>query len=308
MSGLPPQPAAGPPSTRGPVLVTGAGGKLGGRLAVLLAPRFRIVGGVRRAAPPAGVATQALDVTDPRSIEAALDTTRARAVVHCAALADVDACERDPGLARRSNVDACAALARACAGREVRLIAVSTDQVFSGERPYWREDDEPRPASVYGRTKREGEQAVLDLCAGSAVVRVALLIGAVHGRQPSASEAVAWGLAQRKPLRLFTDQYRTPIDPESVGQAIAALLHRDAGGTFHLGGPERISRYEMGLRTAALLGVRPTGVEAVRQADVTFDAPRALDASLDSSRARRLLGWEPRGVDDAIRSGRRSAD
>lgn len=305
---LPPHSPAGSPSTRGPVLVTGAGGKLGGRLAVLLAPRFRVVGGIRRAAPPAGVATQALDVTDPRSIEAALDATRARAVVHCAALADMDACERDPDLARRSNVDACEALARACAAREVRLVAVSTDQVFSGERPFWREDDEPRPSSVYGRTKREGERAVLDLCPGSAVVRVALLVGAVHGRQPSASESIAWGLAQRRTLRLFTDQYRTPIDPESVGQAIAALLHRHAGGTFHLGGPERISRHEMGLRTAALFGLRPNGIEAARQGDLTFDAPRALDGSLDSSRARTLLGWEPRSVDDAIRSGRPTAD
>jgi dTDP-4-dehydrorhamnose reductase len=161
---------------------------------------------------------------------------------------------------------------------------------------------------IVAAARAEPGMTVLDLCAGAAVVRVALLIGAVHGRQSSASEAVAWGLGQRKTLRLFTDQYRTPIDPESVGQAIAALLHRHATGTFHLGGPERISRYEMGLRTAALLGVRPTGIEAVRQADVTFDAPRALDASMDSSRARTLLGWEPRGVDDAIRSGRPTAD
>ena len=308
MSGLPPSPPAGQAPTRGPVLVTGAGGKLGGRLAVLLSPRYRVVGGVRQAAPPAGIPTQPLDVTNPRSIEAALDSTRARAVVHCAALADVDACERDPDAAQRANVGACEALARACAARDVRLVAVSTDQVFSGERPFWRESDEARPASVYGRTKREGEQAALALCPGAAVVRVALLIGAMHGRQPSASESVAWALREGRPLRLFTDQYRTPIDPESVASAVASLLHRHAGGLFHLGGPERLSRYELGMRVAALFGLASRAIQPVRQAELAGSAPRAADASLDSSLARNTLGWEPRGLDDAARAGRVGAD
>lgn len=292
----------------GPVLVTGAGGRLGGRLAALLSPRFRVVGGVRTALPPSSVATHAMDAADGPSIEAALEATRAQAVVHCAALADADACERDPDAAYRSNVSACEALARACATRGVRLIAVSTDQVFSGERPFWREQDDARPASVYGRTKREGEQAIVALCPQAAIVRVALLAGAVHGRHPSASESIAWALHERRPLKLFTDQYRTPIDPESVAQAVAVLLQGRASGLFHLGGPERLSRYELGVRVAGLLGFDPRAIQAVRQADLAFDAPRAADASLDSSRARSVLGWEPRPLDDAIRAGRVGAD
>src|SRR4029453_13951828 len=141
MSGLPPLPTAGQAPTRGPVLVTGASGRLGGRLAALLSPRFRVVSGVHRTPGPSGLPPQPPDGTDPRSIESALDATQARAVVHCAALADVDACERDPDAAQRANVEACALLARACAARDVRLVAVSTDQVFSGERPFWREED-----------------------------------------------------------------------------------------------------------------------------------------------------------------------
>jgi dTDP-4-dehydrorhamnose reductase len=308
MSGLSPSPAAGQAPSRGPVLVTGAGGRLGGRLATLLSPRFRVVAGVRSAGAPSGLATQAIDLTDPRSVEAALDATAARAVVHCAALADADACERDPDAARRANVSASEVLARACAARDVRLVAISTDQVFSGERPFWREEDAARPTSAYGRTKREGEDAVLGLCPGSAVARVALLVGVVHGRHPSASESIAWALRAGRPLQLFTDQFRTPIDPESVAQAVASLLHRHAGGVFHLGGPERISRHELGMRVAGLLGLDPRGIRGVRQADLAFDAPRAADASLDSSRARAALGWEPRPVDEAIRAGRPGPD
>lgn len=286
------------------VLVTGAGGRLGGRLAALLASRFRVAAGVRSSPAPAGLATTVLDVADPASVEKALSTTRSAAVVHCAALADADACERDPRAAARVNEGACRVLAAACAARGVRLVALSTDLVLTGERPYWSEADPAEPASVYGRTKRAGERAVLEADPSFAVARVALVAGRTHGPHPSASEAIAWALAEGRPLRLFTDQHRTPVDPESVADALTALLSGGPGGLYHLGGPERLSRFELGLRVAAVLGLDPRRIEPVRQADLAFDAPRPADVSLDGRRARDRLGWRPRDVDDAIRSGR----
>jgi dTDP-4-dehydrorhamnose reductase len=290
------------------VLITGAGGRLGGRLAELLAPRFRVTAGMRTAAPPPGLPGVALDVCDPVAVDEALASTRASAVVHCAALADADACERDPDAAGRLNDTACRALAAACARRGVRLVALSTDLVLSGERPYWTEDDDARPASVYGRTKRAGERAVLEADARFAAVRVALVSGRTHGPQPSATEAIAWALAEERPLRLFTDQYRTPVDPESVAEALTALLAGGPGGLYHLGGPERLSRFELGLRVAAVLGLDPRPIQPARQAQLAFDAPRPADVSLDSRRARDRLGWRPRDVDEAIRSGRPRRD
>lgn len=290
------------------MLVTGAGGRLGGRLAVLLASRFRVALGVRTSPAPAGLFHIGLDVADPASVAAALLATRCSAVVHCAALADADACERDPEAAARSNTEACRVLAAECSARGVRLVALSTDLVLSGERPYWAEDDPAVPGSVYGRTKRSGEQVVLEADPSFAVARVALVTGRTHGRHPSASEAIAWALADGLPLRLFTDQYRTPVDPESVADALTALLSGGPGGLYHLGGPERLSRFELGLRVAAVLGLDPRRIQPVRQADLTFEAPRPADVSLDSRRARDRLGWRPRDVDEAIRSGRPRRD
>jgi dTDP-4-dehydrorhamnose reductase len=290
------------------LLVTGAGGRLGGRLAALLASRFRVTAGVRASAAPPGLPPIALDVTDPASVAEALSSTRCSAVVHCAALADADACERDPDAAARLNAEACRILAGACAARGVRLVALSTDLVLSGERPYWSEDDEAVPASAYGRTKRAGEQAVLEADPSFAVARVALVTGRAHGPHPSASEAIAWALAEGRAPRLFTDQYRTPVDPESVADALTALVAGGPGGLYHLGGPERLSRFELGLRVAAVLGLDPRRIEPVRQADLAFDAARPADVSLDARRARDRLGWRPRDVDDAIRSGRPRRD
>ncbi|MET0555622.1 MAG: SDR family oxidoreductase [Vicinamibacteria bacterium] len=292
------------PAAGARVLVTGAGGRLGGRLAELLAPRFRVTAGIRASAAPGGLPAIALDASDAGSVAAALAATRCTSVVHCAAMADADACERDPDAAARLNEGACRTLADACATRGVRLVALSTDLVLSGERPYWSEDDPALPASVYGRTKLAGERAVLEAAETFAVVRVALVAGRTHGPHPSATEAIAWALDEGRPLRLFTDQYRTPVDPESVADALTALVAGGPGGLYHLGGPERLSRFELGQRVAGVLGLDPRRIEPVRQADHPSGAPRPADVSLDARRARDRLGWRPRDVDDAIRAGR----
>jgi hypothetical protein len=105
--------------------------------------------------------------------------------------------------------------------------------------------------------------------------------GRTHGPHPSATEAIAWALAEARPLRLFTDQYRTPVDPESVADALTALLSGGPGGLYHLGGPERLSRFELGLRVAAVLGLDPRRHRAGPPGGPAFDAPRPADVSLD---------------------------
>jgi dTDP-4-dehydrorhamnose reductase len=247
-----------------------------------------------------------LDLQQPASFAAALDRARPDAVVHSAALADVDRCEREPALAWMCNVDAPAALARLCHARGITLVALSTDLVFAGDRGSLREDDPARPALAYGRTKLAGEEAVLGEHAGAAVIRVALVYGRGHGERATASESIAWSLRAGRPVRLFTDQVRTPVDAESVADAIERILGGGHGGRFHLGGPERVTRYDLGLRVAARLGLPAHLIEAVRQAD-TPHRPRPADVSLDHTRARDVLGWRPRPLDVAIRDGRPAA-
>jgi dTDP-4-dehydrorhamnose reductase len=115
---------------------------------------------------------------------------------------------------------------------------------------------------------------------------------------------VAWALRAGRPVRLFTDEYRTPIDPESLADALGLILERGVAGRFHLGGPERVSRYDLGLRVARASGLPESGIAAGRQSDHGGPDPRAADVSLDSSRARQELGWTPRPIDEAIREGR----
>lgn len=290
------------------VLLTGASGLLGGRLAERLRESFELITACHQAATPGEGESVGLDLGSTDSVEAAFDRARPDAVVHSAALSDVDRCEREPELALRVNVGGSERIARACAARGVALVALSTDLVFPGNRALSTEDATPQPLSVYGRTKLASEAAVLAHCPAAAITRVALVIGRGHGPRGTGTELIAWALRSGRRARLFTDQYRTPIDADSVAEAITLALQRRASGRYHLGGPERVSRHELGLRVTQLLGLSSAGIEAVAYRDEPTEGPRPADASLDSRHARDTLGWTPRALDAAILLSRSAPD
>ena len=284
--------------------MTGAGGLLGGRLAALLDARgHEVLAACRRSLPPAGPRAVPLDLTDTPSLAAVLDGLQPEAVVHSAALG-VERCEEHPDEAERVNALLPGTLARLCRERGLRLVSLSTDLVFAGDRSFAAEDDPPRPLSAYGRSKLAGEEAVLEAHPAAAVVRVPLVLGRGHGPRGTSSESIVWAARAGRAPRLFVDEHRTPLDPESVADAIDRLLACPAAGRFHLGGPERLSRYELGRRVARAFGLPEDALVPARQAEHRGPDRRPADVSMDSARARRELGWEPRPIDDAIREGR----
>jgi dTDP-4-dehydrorhamnose reductase len=290
------------------VLVTGAGGLLGGRIAEILHGRgFEVLAAHRLSIPPPGPRPVLVELTDEEALARLLDASRPDAVVHAAVLGRADLCEERPDEAERVNVRLPGSIARHCHVRGLRLVALSTDLVFGGDRAFVREDDPPGPLGVYGRTKLAGEEAVVSACPAAAVVRVALVLGRGHGARATSTESVGRALLGGQAVRLFTDEHRTPVDPESVADAVARLLEGSLTGRFHLGGPERLSRHDLGLRVARWLGLPEVGIVAGRQADHAGPDRRAADVSLDSGRARRELGWEPRSIDEAIRESRVTA-
>lgn len=258
----------------------------------------------RRTPPPDGPRPVPVDLTDDAALARLLDGHRPDAVVHAAVLGRADACEARPDEAERVNARLPGRLADECRLRGLRLVALSTDLVFAGDRAFVGEGDPPGPLSVYGRTKQAGEEAVLAACPAAAVARVALVLGRGHGPRGTASESVAWALREGRRLRLYTDEHRTPVDARSVGDAVLRLLERGGAGRYHLGGPERLSRHALGFRVARALGLPEAGLEAALVSDHPGPDRRAPDVSLDSTRARLELGFDPRPLDEAILEGR----
>ena len=297
---------ADPPGVR--ILVTGASGLLGGRLATLLSDAGHdIVAVQRRSAPPPGLRSVAVELTELGAVKDLLEREQPEAVVHAAALASPQ-CEADPALAEAVNARLPGRLASACRQRDIRLVGLSTDMVLGGQQALSSEKVEAVPLGVYGRTKLAGEEALLGGDPSAAVARVALVVGGGHGPRGTGSESVAWALSAGRTVRLFADEYRTPVDPESLATAVRLLVENGGAGVFHIGGPERLSRLELGHRVARVLGLAAEGIEAGFQVDYPGPDHRPADVSLDSGRARRELRWTPRPLEEALRGTRPAPD
>lgn len=286
------------------ILITGAGGLVGGRLATLLSTSHETTALIRRAGAPDGVPSVSADLIDPKAVESALRAAGADTVIHCAALADPETCEREPARARRDNVDATRTLAAACRAQGTRLILISTDLVYDGTAAFSTELSATGPLMEYGRSKLGAENAAIETCPDSVVLRIALVCGQGYGRRWSASEGIAHRLKQGEPVTLFDDEWRTPIDPESVAEAIATVLGRPGvSGRFHLGGLIRLTRYELGATVGALYGLDRSLLRRATRSSHP-GAPRPRDVSLDIGLAQATLDWSPRPLTVALREGR----
>ncbi|MEM0463234.1 dTDP-4-dehydrorhamnose reductase [Pyrobaculum sp.] len=264
------------------ILVTGASSSPGFKILARLRAEGRDVLGVYNQHPVESSVRWDL-ARDPVGI---LEQYKPDAVIHAAALGDVDKCEEDPALCHRINAVVTREIARWCARRGARLVYISTDYVFPGDRGSYKEEDPPKPINYYGLTKLLGEEAVL--AAGGAVVRVAWIYGLGPGRQ-NFGRVVVERLSRGEEVRAVADQWGSPTLNTLIGEAAAKLLAADYSGVLHAAGP-RLSRYEFALAIAEAFGLSKDLVKPIKMADLSFKAPRPRDSSLDSSRAEKMLG------------------
>ena len=284
------------------VAVTGANGLLGGEAVLQLAGRHEVLAlGRGPCRLGAGAFTWAeADLGDGRSVEAALRAFGAQAVLHAGAATDVDACERDPELAWRVNVGGTEQVARACRALGARLVAVSTDYVFDGERGPYSEDDVPNPRGAYARTKRCGEEAALLLAPDCAVARVAVVYSGRPGAKNTFATQVVEKLSRGEPVKAFSDQYvSTTLAASGAAMCLEVLLETDYRGVVHTSDATVLDRVEFARRIARRFGLEGE-IVPVRTADVKLLAPRPLRGGLRVERAAGLLRNKPLSIDEAL--------
>jgi dTDP-4-dehydrorhamnose reductase len=286
------------------VLVTGANGLVGSCVVLRLAAAGeKVVAAGRgpRRGGPADVEYVELDLLRPESLRALIASSRARAVIHCAAMTDVDACEADPAQAWTVNVGGTEAAALACRESGARLVALSTDYVFDGERGPYSEDDPPNPRGVYARTKRAGEEAALLLAPGCAVARVAVVYSGRPGAKRTFAAAAAEQLVAGKEVRAFQDQVVSPTLADNAAEMVVGLWRSGQGGIWHCAGASIVSRVEFCRALARKLGADQRLVLPVPMSSVKLSAPRPAHCGLEVTRIRRLLGAQvPLELDAAL--------
>lgn len=281
------------------IAVTGACGLLGAHLSATLARRHRVVGFDRH--PWWGGEPLSLhqgDLTDDRARDEFLADARPDVLIHCAAMVDVDGCERQEESAYRLNAGVTKAIARGVS-RSCRMVYITTDGVFDGTMPFRTEVDLPCPRTVYGRSKLHGEWEV-QLSGRSHLIIRTNFYGWSSGVKLSAAEWLWQQLESRRPITLFDDFYFTPLYVMDLVDRIVSLMNADSQGIVHVVGAERVSKLVFGQALAAVAGLSTSGVNAGSIEAAALLAPRPRDMSLRSSRIDGLIGMSPPALESGL--------
>ncbi len=232
-----------------------------------------------------------LDVTDFAALQQVFQTLRPDAVMHLAAQSQANWCQQHPEASHVVNVVAAGNVAGLCGDRQIPLAFTSTDLVFDGLQPPYAETAAVNPVNLYGEQKVQAEIEVLRRYPQAAVCRMPLMFGTAVAPAQSFIQSFIRTLQAGQELKLFTDEFRTPVSGPAAAQGLLLALAQ-VRGRIHLGGPERISRYDFGCLMAEVLDLPTQSLRVCRQQDVPMAATRPPDVSLDSSLAFGL-GYEP---------------
>jgi dTDP-4-dehydrorhamnose reductase len=217
-------------------IITGAAGLIGQYL-VKTASRWASGWDVQ------GLSRAELELTDTQNLEARIHALKPDLLIHCAALSRTKDCEQNPDEARRINVEVTAHLAQL--SRDIPFIFLSSGEVFDGKTGWYSEADNPNPINVYGKTKLEAERVVLQ-SPQHTVVRIVLTAGTSERGDRSFVEDMCRSAKAGKDVTLYADEFRCPLPAGVIARAIWDLVDRNQPGLYHLGGSERLSRWEIG--------------------------------------------------------------
>lgn len=279
------------------LLITGGSGLLGVNWARAASSGHEIILGIHsRNIDTPGFRTARLSLESPEAVGRTLDDLRPDVVVHTAGLTNVEACEADPGLARRINVELSEHVAKACAKRGLQMVHISTDHLFAGDGSMLDETCAPAPLNVYGRTKAEAEAKVMASHGGALVVRTNFYGWGTSYRQ-SFSDWIIQGLRARKELTLFGDVHFTPILAETLVNAVHELVEKAQSGIVNVVGDTRISKLGFAQMLAETFTLDASLIKAGNLADMPTTVRRPRDMSLSNAKARALLGRNLGGID-----------
>ncbi len=290
------------------VLITGANGLLGQALVDRLdsesdydvlatarddAPRF----------PPSQCDYAPMDVTVPDEVSATFEDFDPTVVVNCAAMSDVTECDENRNQAWTVNARAVKRLAKHCQDAGARLVQVSTDFVFNGDRGPYDERARPDPVNYYGRTKLAGENALREVDLSNwAIARTVLLYGT--GLNLSRSNVVLWiidQLSAGETIHVVTDQWRTPTYVPDLADGLARLIEREETGIYHLSGREMVTIRELAETVADVFDFDSALIDPV-PSDYFDDAvERPSRTGFIILKAETELGYDPLSLEQGLR-------
>ncbi|MDZ8064463.1 MAG: NAD(P)-dependent oxidoreductase [Nostoc sp. DedQUE08] len=281
------------------LLITGASGFLGWHLCQLAKQEWDIYGTyLSHPLEIPGMKILQANLTSFQELKRIFNDVKPEAVIHTAAHSQPNFCQTHPEESHAINVTASCNIAGLCADNSIPCAFTSTDLVFDGLNAPYRETDAVCPVNLYGEQKAIAEAGMLERYPMTAVCRMPLMFGAATPTAKSFIQPFIQTLEAEKELNLFIDEFRTPVSGTTAAKGLLLALEK-VNGIIHLGGKERISRYDFGQILVEVFQLPATRLKSCRQQDVKMAAPRPIDVSLDSSKAF-ALGYQPLSVREEL--------
>lgn len=288
------------------VLITGSNGLLGQKLVSFLLskegyqPIASSIGPNRLVAKE--VIYESLDITNGDAVRKVVEKHNPVAIINCAAMTNVDACETDHAACDSLNVAAVQNLLEACRSNNIHLVHLSTDFVFDGKEGPYTEEDAPNPVSYYGTSKLRSEKLILSSGLENwAIVRTILLYGVTENA--SRSNVVLWAksaLEGASPVRVVNDQFRAPTLAEDLAIACYQIVDRQAKGIFHVAGKDIMSVIELVQRVGKFFGLDTSKITRVSSAELNQPAQRPPRTGFVLTKAQQELDYTPRSFEDGL--------
>lgn len=284
------------------VLITGASGLLGGNLMMLLPETWGIIGLVYEhpiRSPRKGIEILSFNLLTGNIEELFRGIGKIDAVIHTAALTNVDLCEEKKRQSWDLNAVVTQKIVEACKKSDIHLIHISTDHVFDGKRGNYKEEDIPHPVNYYAETKLAAEEFVKASGCHSTIIRTNFF-GFYIQRKRGIAGWILNTLKEKESLTLFTDVRFSSILVNDFVPAIAEVIEKGLTGVLHIASKDSCTKYEFGIKLANAFNLDTAEIIALTLEESHLLVPRPKDMSLDTKKVQKLLSSPLPTVDQSI--------
>lgn len=276
--------------------ITGGSGLLGQRLATVANNSDELV--LSHNSNPTED-TVKCDITNEEEVEKVILKNEPDVIIHCAAMTNVDLCEDEIDKAYKINGDGSGNMAKAAEKIGAKIIYVSTDFVFDGEKGYYKENDTTNPLGIYAKSKYEGELQVQKYSTDWAIARVSVLYG-WHERQNFTTWVIDQ-LRNNNPINIVTDQINSPTLADNAAEAMFEIAKQNKNGIFHTAGNDVISRFDFTKKIAEEFNLDESLIHPTTSKQFVQKAPRPKNSSLNVEKVKKELNMQMETCSESLR-------
>ncbi|GGI27133.1 SDR family oxidoreductase [Pedobacter mendelii] len=289
------------------ILTTGSNGLLGQKITekILAEGRVKLKAtskGANRYPITNGYEYAEMDILNPAQVRAVIEKCKPDAIIHTAAMTNVDTAEANKELCYQLNVDAVKTLVSLCEEKNIQFIHLSTDFVFDGADGPYKEDDTVNPLSYYGESKVLAEELLKNSKANWVILRTILVYGITNDM--SRSNIVLWAkgaLEKGIPINVVNDQWRMPTLAEDLAEACLLALEKNAQGIYHISGKDYMSIADLVRKVADYWAFDKSIISEISSESLNQTAKRPLRTGFVLDKTIRDLGYNPHSFSEGLK-------